>query len=441
MRFAVAHKAATYLMVGFAYLAMVGGGEIAAPIALAGFVGFVASWWWEPPRIRYERWAIVWTIASLLALAYSVLTAVVTGDFLGVGGQFLVWLTVAKAFNRRAARDWQQLYLLAFLMLVAGSVLDAELAYGACFLGFVISSTWAVALFHLRREMEDNLLVKHAADRASERVEVRRILDSKRIVGGRFFVGTGLLSLGVFIGAAALFLSLPRVGMGFFFKSRGGLTMAGFSDGVKLGGHGVIKNDDTIVMRAQIDPLWGGRQAPELHWRGVAFDLYRNGQWSRTRGAPGTRNVTDYPGPGRERWMLPWDGGAKSPDELEADEVRQDVWLDPLDSDVLFAATAAHVVEVPSSMRQRVPPEQKNDEVRLAHSGTIHYTAWSELRTPPPEVLRAAPATVPPQYRVFLELPPEITPRTRALAEKITANAMNNYDRAVAHPAIGSTPT
>ena len=28
-----------------------------------------------------------------------------------------------------------------------------------------------------------HLLVKHAADRASERVEVRRILDSRRIVG------------------------------------------------------------------------------------------------------------------------------------------------------------------------------------------------------------------------------------------------------------------
>ena len=135
----------------------------------------------------------------MFALVYSVLTAVVTGDFLGVGAQFLIWLVVAKAYNRRAARDWQQMYLLAFLMLVAGSVLNADLTYGLCFLGFVIAATWALTLFHLRREMEDNLLVKHAADRASERVEVRRILDSKRIVGGRFFVGTGALSFGVFL--------------------------------------------------------------------------------------------------------------------------------------------------------------------------------------------------------------------------------------------------
>ena len=124
MRFAVAHKAATYLMVGFAYLAMIAGGAVAPMIALAGLVGLVGSWWWEPPNIRFERWSWVWTTSSVFALVYSVLTAIVTGDFLGVGAQFLIWLVVAKAYNRRAARDWQQMYLLAFLMLVAGSVLN-----------------------------------------------------------------------------------------------------------------------------------------------------------------------------------------------------------------------------------------------------------------------------------------------------------------------------
>ena len=264
MRFAVAHKAATYLVVGCAYFAMIAGGGVSPLIALAGVIGLVGSWWWEPPLIRYERWSWLWTTASIFALVYSLLTAIVTGDFLGVGGQFLIWLVIAKSFNRRAARDWQQIYLLSFLMLVAGSVLNADLTYGICFLGFVISATWALTLFHLRREMEDNLLVKHAADRASERVEVRRILDSKRIVGGRFFAGTGLLSLAVFLASAIAFLALPRVGFGFFLKNRGGLTLTGFSDGVKLGGHGVIKNDATVVMRIEISSRFGGRDAPEI---------------------------------------------------------------------------------------------------------------------------------------------------------------------------------
>jgi transglutaminase-like putative cysteine protease len=431
VRFAVAHKAATYLMVAFAYLAMITGGGVAPMIALAGWVGLVGSWWWEPPTIRFEKWTWVWTVASVFALVYSVLTAVVTGDFLGVGAQFLIWLVVAKAYNRRAARDWQQLYLLAFLMLVAGSVLNADLTYGACFLGFVISATWALTLFHLRREMEDNLLVKHAADRASERVEVRRILDSKRIVGGRFFLGTGLLSFGVFLIAAIVFLAIPRVGFGFFLKGRTGLTLAGFSDGVKLGGHGVIKHDDTVVMRVEIDPKYGGRDKAEIHWRGVAFDYYEGGRWSRTRNAPDTKIVRYIVRTGIERFLIEWQDSGWANDAI-ANGVKQDIWLDPLDSDVLFGASNPRVIETAAIARKRKPRRQLNDEVRLEHGSTLHYTVWSELATQTPEQLRSATGSSPPTYGAYLQLPPEITAETYALAKRLTDGLPTNYDKAIA---------
>ncbi|MEO8705941.1 MAG: hypothetical protein ABI867_38270, partial [Kofleriaceae bacterium] len=162
MRFAVAHKTTTYMMTAFAYLALIGGGALGPVVSYGGILALIVSWWWEPPRIRLDKASWIWTVLSIFVFVYSVLTAVVTLDVLGVGAQFLIWLTIVKAFNRRAARDWQQMYLLAFLMLVAGSVLNPDLTYGLFFFGFVISSTWALTLFHLRREMEDNLLVKHA---------------------------------------------------------------------------------------------------------------------------------------------------------------------------------------------------------------------------------------------------------------------------------------
>jgi transglutaminase-like putative cysteine protease len=436
MRFAVAHKTATYLMVGFAYLAMTTGGALSPMLSFAGLMAMVGSWWWEPPRIRFEKWQTAWTIASVFALVYAVLTAIVTGDYLGVGGQFLLYLIVAKSFNRRAARDWQQMYLLSFLMLVAGSVLNPDLAYGLCFLGFVISSTWALTLFHLRREMEDNLLVKHGSDGGSHRVEVRRILDSRRIVGGRFFLGTGLLSFGVFLAAAAVFLALPRVGIGFFLKSRGGLTLAGFSDGVKLGGHGVIKNDSTVVMRVEIDKRYGGREAPEIHWRGVAFDLYSNGKWTRTVSAPKTTETTqlDYGRVTDRRYW--WEGGkfttSDQLDKLAAKSVKQEVILDPLDSDVLFGASRPTIFEYPHVLRPRKAVAAFNDEMRLDHNDKIRYTAYSDLTKPDPAVLRAASGPMPRNFGVYLYLGPEITQRTHALARRITAGLSNNYDKAVA---------
>jgi protein-glutamine gamma-glutamyltransferase len=434
MRFAIAHKTVTYLMVGCAYLALVGGGGLSPLLSLAGLGLLIASWWWEPPLIRFERWAPWWTIGSVLALIYAAVTAVLTADFLGIGAQFLIWLIIAKAFNRRSARDWQQMYLLAFLMLVAGSVLNPELSYGLCFLGFVITATWALTLFHLRREMEDNLLVKHAADRASERVEVRRILDSRRIVNARFFLGTGALSFAVFVGAALVFLALPRVGVGFFVKGRGGLTLTGFADGVKLGGHGVLKNDSTIVMRVEIASRYGGRDAPEIRWRGVAFDRYERGQWSRDSAAPRTLQTLEQT-PTVDRRYLLWDGPAQPShaiDRLENTLVKQDIWLDPLDSDVLFGATTPRIVAYPHTLRPRKPLAERNDEIRLDHGSTVHYTVWSQLRRPSPEELRASSGTLPNGYQAYLQLPPEITRRTRDLARQITAGLSTEYDKAEA---------
>ncbi|CAN5913048.1 hypothetical protein BH11MYX2_BH11MYX2_25540 [soil metagenome] len=434
MRFAVAHKAATYLMVMFAYLAMAGGGGMPIVMVLAGIGALAASWWWEAPRIDLDRWSWVWTVGSLLALAYSVLAAITTGDYLGVGAQFLTWLLIAKAFNRRALRDWQQIYLLAFLMLVAGSVLNADLSYGLCFLGFVISTTWALTLFHLRREIEDNLLVKYATDRQSEGVQVQRILDSKRVVGARFFVGTGGLSFGVFLVAAAIFLALPRVGIGFFLKSKTGLTLSGFSDGVQLGGHGVIKNDPTVVMRVEIAPEYGSRSATSIHWRGVAFDQYLHGQWTRSKRAPDTAQQSDG-NQVRDRRFFKWDRRDASPpaeDAMPADYVKQSIWLDPLDSDVLFGAGRPRIVEYPHVLR-RIPVAEHNDEIRLSHGSTLHYTVFSELESPPVAQLRAAPnEPLPKNFDVYRQISADITPRTRELALSITAGLTNNYDKAMA---------
>lgn len=434
MKFAFAHKAATYLMVAFAYIAMVAAGGVAPPIALAGAIALVGSWWWEPPMIAYERWTWWWTAASVLALAYCGVVAVASGNFLGVGAQFLIWLVVTKACNRRAARDWQQLYLLAFLMLITGSVLNADLTYGACFFGFVITTTWALSLFHLRREIEDNLLVKHATDRASERVEVQRILDSKRIIGRRFLVGTAALSLAVFVTSALAFLTLPRVGFGFFLKNRDGQALSGFSDRVKLGGHGVLKTDSTIVMRVEMDSILGGREAPAIHWRGVAFDHYERGEWSRSYDhAPPTEDVVDVPRPGVERHTLHWMDASTDPDELQAAGARQDVWLEPLDSDVMFGASTPYVFERAHSLQRERGKVMLNDEIRFDRAGTIHYTVWSQLERPPGVALRSKTGALPTGYEAYLQYPRrEISARTIALARQITAPYDNNYDKVVA---------
>ncbi len=441
MRFAAAHKTTSYLAVGFALLAMIGGGTVSPLVSLVGVVGLCASWFFEPPRFQTDRWTWVFTVVAGLGFVYSGLMAFGTGDYLGHGGTFLIILTVARASTRRAAKDWQQLYLLAFLMIVAGTVLNGELSYAVCFLGFVVTSTWALILFHLRREMEDNFLLKHADPKASQRVEIRRILESRRIVDRRFLLGTGLTSLGFFVIAILFFLAIPRIGVGFFFRGKGGLNMVGFSDGVKLGGHGKLKGDPTIVMRVQLsEPQLRGRNAPYLYWRGVAFDHYARGEWTRTRNAPETGTHTENLGGNREGRYLSAghivgrDDDSFNMREVRRRAVRQEIWLDPLGTDALFAASTPVAFEVDAPLRGRAPTE-RNDEIRLRHDGPLHYLAWSRIEPPSAADLREAtlgPPGTEPHDDVYLQLPPEITDATRALAREITAGATTDYDKAIA---------
>jgi transglutaminase-like putative cysteine protease len=434
MRFAQAHKTTSYLTMAAALCAMASGGGLGPVVTLVAVLGLAGSWFWEAPRVDVARWAWVFTIVAVLAMVWAAFMAVTTGDYLGAGGGFLALVTVARACTRRAARDWQQLYLLSFLMLVAGSVLNSDLTYALCFLAFVITATWTLILFHLRREMEDNFLLKHADPRASERVEINRILASKRIVDRRFFVGTGLVSLGVFVLASAMFLAIPRIGVGFFFRGKGGLNLVGFSDGVKLGGHGRLKRDTTIVMRVAVgDPRRRGRKAPAVYWRGSAFDLYQRGQWTHSRRAPGSQLRVERLTKTRERRYWPWPSreyGDGYLDQLREASVYQDIYLEPIGADVLFAASSPVAVEIDVPFRGRRPSSDRNDEVRLRHEGPLHYRAWSQLDAPPPAALAAAPTTMRRDYEVYLQLPPEITPRTRALAEQITAGATSHYERA-----------
>lgn len=431
MRFAHAHKVTSYAMALCAYMALVLSGELSDVPVVASALAIPVSWFWETPRVRVERFSRAWTGLSAAVFAYSVLAALAGTDILLTGAHFLIYLTVNKLFNRRTCKDYQQLYILSFLMLVAATVLNSQFSFAIFFIGFVVTSTWAIILFHLRREMEDNFLLKHSDDRASERVQVDRILNSRRIVGRSFFVGTSMVSITIFLAATLLFLLIPRIGFGLFFqKSRPSVTMTGFSDGVQLGSHGVIKNDSTVVMRIQVDDTYEGRNAPYVHWRGVAFDLYENGQWRRSRSAPLTHRKVIEPEPNVTRHYLLYTARGLADEVLEQRlerSVRQEIYLEPTGYDVLFGASMPLAFEFESSLTR--PRKERNDEIRHPHGAGIKYVVYSNLEEPSPETLRKAIDVLPVDFGVYLEIPSEVPERVIDLAKDITKDAETTYDK------------
>ncbi len=457
MRFVFAHKLTTYLTVFCSFMALIVSGSmrpiVVALVVLAG----VVSWMWEEPRVKLERYATAWAIASLGVLAITLLRIFLGGEFLIVGVEYLLFLLVAKLFNRRKCRDYLHVYVLTFLMLVAGTVLNAELSYGLFFFAYVISITWALILFHLRREMEENLLLKHSEARDPEPVQVGRILNSRRIVGKHFFAGTSAVSIAVFLSATLLFLAIPRIGIGMLSqKRRAGVSMAGFSDSVTLGGHGTIKSDNTVVMRIQMVDIvenadgdnvadrvanernrrFRGPDAPALHWRGVAFDEYRDGGWGRSRFAPKTLRQATSPDRTTVRHHMLYTKPKTSRRKLDVMlgmAVKQEIYLEPMGTDVLFGASMPTAFEVESLPgKPRALHSARNDEMRIAHSSGMKYEVYSQVDLPNPDELRRAPRDMPNAYHVYLQLPGEIPQRVRELARDITRDAETDYDRAVA---------
>jgi transglutaminase-like putative cysteine protease len=430
MRFAVLHKLVSYLLVATALLALALSGELST-FAVAGAFGALVLSWFVEPRPDARWMARAWTIATITLLVYTFID-VLAGDAptLVSATNFVVFLVVNKLFNRRSNRDYLQLYVLSLVTLVAAAAFNTDLSFALCFVLYITAATWSMILLHLRREMEENYLLRHTTPGAeAKRVEVHRILQSKRIVSGRFLFATSLLSLSVFLASGVLFFLFPRVGFGLMFgKSRGGISMAGFSDRIELGQFGRIRDNPAVVMRVELPepaPL------PRLpwRWRGISFDRYDGRTWRKE--PSGFKQLP--------RGKAPRQFVVKRGVSLEGARTAK-IYLEPLsDSIVLFAPGRLLAVELPEkrTFKRGDPRYARHDALGDYSldgdpSQPVSYSLRFTLEVPDEERLRSAGGSVPRAIaRRYLQLPP-LSERVLELARSLTKNASTPYARATA---------
>ena len=282
MRFRTVHKTASYLLAGLGILVLALGNILHPAIIVVSALAAVGSWWAEEPLISRPGYIRGWTIALVVLLFVQITRIVLGGSFVECGIEFALVLQVSRLWNRRGAKDYQQIVVLALVHLIASSVLDQSVTFAFLFVGFVLALPWTMTMSHLRREIEGNY---RRTEPEAQRAHVNRILNSRRIVGGRFLWATALLSVPIFLLSGSMFLLFPRVGLGFLAGGpRRRITVAGFSDEVRLGDLGVVRNNDTVVMRVEVDPV-SENPPPRLnvHWRGTAYDEYDGRGWTRSK--------------------------------------------------------------------------------------------------------------------------------------------------------------
>jgi protein-glutamine gamma-glutamyltransferase len=308
--FAALHKRVVYAIAGLGLLALVLGGEMPTLTVALVVSGYVASWFCEPPWIGERAWrssALSYAIGAALALVVAIQS--LRWLVLGTGALLLLLelsaaLSITRLMIRRSAAEHQQIVLLSFLHLGAATVMSRELSWAVPFVGFVLVMPWALALSHLRTEIEAHFVPAVEVPAAGarplpraiampepadvDREALGRILRSRRLISGRFLAGTAALAVPMFLVTLAFFVLFPRVGMNFLAGQRDGATaLVGFDDEVHLGEVGTLTSDETVVMRV-VPPglLDDPPRYRVMHLRGTSFDAYDGRSWSRTPGDP-----------------------------------------------------------------------------------------------------------------------------------------------------------
>jgi transglutaminase-like putative cysteine protease len=297
VRFRLVHKLATFLLAGTALFTLATAAVLPPLTLVLVALAFVLSWFADPEtRIGgwFDRAAIAFNVVTLIFLAFAVFQ--VARSFPDVDLlpflDFVLFLLVLKLCQRRGNRDYLQVFVLSFLVMLAGAWLAVSVVFIVGFGVYVLLATWTLVLFHLRREIEENYIVRHASESRAEQVTATRVLNSRRVVGLSFFATTGAVALVVMLGSTFVFAMVPRVGLGFILGGvRRPVGIAGFTDEVKLGMQGTISTDNqTVVLRAQVPAIAAltNESAREnvisaLYWRGTVYDTYDNAQWIRSR--------------------------------------------------------------------------------------------------------------------------------------------------------------
>jgi len=412
MSFARLHKVVAYLIAGLGLASLALGEELSMGAGVLIAIGFVASAFVEGPILADPRWARGWTIGLLALVVLQIARGVLGAPILPLVLELAAALQISRLMSRRGAREHQQIAALALLHLIAATVLSTELAYAFAFLGFVVALPWMLALSHLRSEIEGQL-----ADREGS---MPRVLASKSVVGPGFLAGTAALALPLFALTGLVFVTFPRVGLGFLSFGRDtGQRTSGFGSNIELGDFGVIRTDPTVVLRV-VPPDLGERPPPlrTIRMRGTSFDHYDGRRWTRSRDA-------------RARGVGRIDALYSVPVRLPVPE-RDAPWsivLDGLDEPVLFLPPGTVGIEVPPRMTGGVETGREilhtpGVDVRYADADGLglRYVAWTN------DEPRPASALDPEEARRYLQVP-EAHERVAALAREWTEGASDDAER------------
>jgi len=296
-----------------------------------------------PSRRGVPRWLT--TILVLAVLAWTVLQAPLQGDAMALArvvGEFVLWTSVIKLYERKNTRDRRQLLGLSLVLMLAGCLVSVDLLFAMLLVVYAVLVIASLMLYRLER----------GGERCAERYRAVAgfVAPPPPVYGGR--AGRHLrriVTAGLLVGAVVsmlLFIIFPRDVLQRFDGWSSAARLMGFRGEVELRTGSPIESSRREVMTVQwLDPSGEPMQAVEpLRLRGTVLDRYEPGaaRWVSSRARGAMRPVSA----GDDRIFEPL---GRPPIELKQQTYTQIVELRLLRTDIIFAAWAPVAVAYPGA--------------------------------------------------------------------------------------------
>ena len=388
------------------------------------FTAVVALAW----KLEHSRWQLS-ERTGLLIVLLSVPLFVIDWQFQKATGEptgrfgvtalahLIIFLAAVKLLQVKKDRDWVFLYLISFFEVLLAAGLSFSPVFLATLTLYLLCGLSTIIAFEIHKGKrsiavsETRLLVPPDSRIFNvSRPRSRRQVEATRLPWVAF-----VLMVLIFVLALPLFLVAPRSGAAAFLRGGSGLSnFIGFSESVNLGEIGTLKRDNAVVMHVRVEGKPDGRL---LRWRGVALDEFTGRGWRKSQAARRSEQITN------ERGLFQL-GTTESLNRLTA----QTVFLEPIESPVLFAATRPVAIQGDFSS-VRVDAEGSVQSRKLGFE-RLMYKALSDMTEPDVALLQRDRQPYSTAFVRYLQLPDSIDPRiaARANAMIVNAQARNRYD-------------
>ena len=337
------------------YLAVVGSGFLDIPTTALMAIALLIRGAFAAGIVYYEIPPRVVNLATLVYMGfYAVDEAWISRSLIPATVHLVFFLAIVKVLTASTNRDYFLLKLIAFMELLAASILSSNSNF---FVFLTLFLVLGVATF-MSSEIRQSGHVRTVVMRGPA---VRAI--NSRLAGGSILVSCSIL---LFTGA--LFFVLPRTARAAFqhlVSAR--YHVPGFADSVTLGEIGEIKKADTPVMHVRVDYAPEQLRPLMLKWRGAALSEFDGRRW--------------YNPFESEETLRPDHGELRLADDRRltrlVPHISYSVHLKDIASNVLFFAGQPEMLRIDAPMILR--SASGNYKFMYRDPGTVAYEVYSTL--------------------------------------------------------------